>query len=159
MCVKRLVVINGDLKMIYNLNNEWEIPRFKEYVNKLFKDRAIVEVKKRLPNRTLKQNSYLHLLLGFFACETGYSLEEVKLDYFKKMCNRDLFERKKINKQGSEITYMRSSSELSTGEMTTAIERFRNYSSAQAGIYLPAPDENQFLIYIQQEIERNKEFI
>lgn len=145
--------------MIFNLNNPYEVDKYKDYVNKLFKDRAIVEVKKRLPNRTLKQNSYLHLLLGFFACETGYSLEEVKLDYFKKMCNRDLFERKKINKQGSEITYMRSSSELSTGEMTTAIERFRNYSSAQAGIYLPAPDENQFLIHIQQEIERNKEFI
>lgn len=145
--------------MIFNLNNPYEVDKYKDYVNKLFKDRAIVEVKKRLPNRTLKQNSYLHLLLGFFACETGYSLEEVKLDYFKKMCNRDLFERKKINKQGFEITYMRSSSELSTGEMTTAIERFRNYSSAQAGIYLPAPDENQFLIHIQQEIERNKEFI
>lgn len=43
--------------------------------------------------------------------------------------------------------------------MTTAIERFRNYSVAQAGIYLPAPNENQFLIHIQQEIERNKEFI
>jgi hypothetical protein len=70
-----------------------------------------------------------------------------------------LFERKKINKQGNEITYMRSSSELTTGEMTTAIERFRNYSVAQAGIYLPAPNENQFLIHIQQEIERNKEFI
>ena len=83
----------------------------------------------------------------------------ISYEYDKKTCNRDLFERKKINKQGNEITYMRSSSELTTGEMTTAIERFRNYSVAQAGIYLPAPNENQFLIHIQQEIERNKEFI
>lgn len=145
--------------MIFNLNNPYEVDKYKEYVNKLFKDRAVVEVKKRLPNRSLAQNSYLHLILSFFACELGYSLDEVKLDYFKKTCNRDLFERKKINKHGREVTYMRSSSELTTGEMTTAIERFRNYSSAQAGIYLPAPNENQFLIYIQQEIERNKEFI
>mgnify|MGYP001200983215 FL=1 len=145
--------------MIFNLNNPYEIDRYKEYVNKLFKQRAVVEVKKRLPNRSLAQNSYLHLLLSFFACEFGYSLEEVKLDYFKKTCNRDLFERKKINKQGKEITYMRSSSELTTGEMTTAIERFRNWSQAQAGIYLPAPNENEFLIHIEQEIERNKEFI
>lgn len=145
--------------MIFNLNNPFEHEKFKEYVNKLYVQHAIVEVKKRLPNRTLAQNSYLHLILSFFACELGYSLDEVKLDYFKKTCNRDLFERKKVNKQGREITYMRSSSELTTGEMTTAIERFRNYSSAQAGIYLPAPNENQFLIHIQQEIERNKEFI
>lgn len=144
--------------MIFNLNNPYEVDKYKEYVNKMFQQKAIVEVKKRLPNRSLAQNAYLHLILGFFACETGYSLEEVKLDYFKKMCNRDLFERKKVNKQGMEITYMRSSSELTTGEMTTAIERFRNYSVAQAGIYLPAPNENQFLIHIQQEIERNKEF-
>ncbi len=27
------------------------------------------------------------------------------------------------------------------------------------GIYLPSPDEDQFLIHIQKEIERNKEFI
>ncbi|WP_042369848.1 hypothetical protein [Bacteroides neonati] len=145
--------------MIFNLDNPHEHAKYKEYVNKMFQQRAVVEVKKRLPNRTLAQNSYLHLILSFFACETGYSLEEVKLDYFKKACNRDLFERKKVNKQGVEITHMRSSSELTTGEMTTAIERFRNYSSAQAGIYLPAPNENQFLIHIQQEIERNKEFI
>ena len=48
--------------MIYDLKNEYQIPKFKEYVNKLFKERAVVEVKKKLPNRTLAQNSYLHLL-------------------------------------------------------------------------------------------------
>lgn len=145
--------------MIFNLNNPYEVDKYKEYVNKMFQQKAIVEVKKRLPNRSLAQNAYLHLILGFFACETGYSLEEVKLDYFKKTCNRDLFERKKINRLGYEITCMRSSSELTTGEMTTAIERFRNFSSAQAGIYLPSPSENEFLIHAQQEIERQKEFI
>jgi hypothetical protein len=145
--------------MIYNLQNPYEIEKFKEYVNKLYSQRAIVEVKKKLPNRSLPQNSYLHTLIGFFACETGYSVDEVKLDIFKKTCNRDLFERKKTNKKGTEIKYIRSSSELTTGEMTTAIERFRNYSSAQCGLYLPAPNEHQFLIHIEQEIERNKEFI
>ena len=145
--------------MIFNLNNPYEIDKFKEYVNKLYAQRAIVEVKKKLPNRSLAQNSYLHLILSWFACETGYSLEEVKLDYFKKTCNRDLFVRKKINKKGNEVTYVRSSSDLDTLEMTTAIDRFRNYASAQAGIYLPSPNESQFLTYIEQEIERNKEFI
>ena len=145
--------------MIFNLNNPYEIDKFKEYVNKLYAQRAIVEVKKKLPNRSLAQNSYLHLILSWFACETGYSLEEVKLDYFKKTCNRDLFVRKKINKKGNEINYVRSSSDLDKLEMTTAIDRFRNYASAQAGIYLPSPNESQFLTYIEQEIERNKEFI
>ena len=125
--------------MIFNLSNHYEIPKFKEYVNKLFSERAVVEVKKKLPNRTLAQNSYLHLLLGYF--------------------NRDLFERKTVNKKGNEVTYLRSSAELTTGEMTLSIDRFRNWSASVAGIYLPAANEQQMLIYAQQEIERNNEFI
>ena len=145
--------------MIFNLNNPFEHDKFKQYVNKLYRQRAIVEVRKKLPNRTLAQNSYLHLLLGYFGSEYGCSLEEVKIDYYKRTCNRDLFERKTVNKKGKEVTYLRSSAELTTGEMTLSIDRFRNWSASVAGIYLPAVNEQQMLIYAQQEIERNKEFI
>lgn len=145
--------------MIFNLNNPFEHDRFKEYVNQLYKQRAIVEVKKKHPNRTLAQNSYLHLLLGYFGSEYGCSLDEAKVDFYKRACNRDLFERKTVNRYGKEVTYLRSSAELTTGEMTLSIDRFRNWSAAQAGIYLPAANEHQMLIYAQQEIERNKEFI
>ena len=69
--------------MIYDLKNEYQIPKFKEYVNKLFKERAVVEVKKKLPNRTLAQNSYLHLLLGYFGSEYGCSLTKQKLIFIK----------------------------------------------------------------------------
>lgn len=144
---------------IFNLQNEYDIPKFKAYVNKLFQERAVVEVKKKLPNRTLAQNSYLHLLLGFFGSQYGCSLEEVKIDFYKRTCNRDLFERKMVNKMGREVTYLRSSAELTTGEMTLSIDRFRNWSASVAGIYLPAANEQQMLVYAQQEIERNNEFI
>ena len=116
--------------MIYDLKNEYQIPKFKEYVNKLFKERAVVEVKKKLPNRTLAQNSYLHLLLGYFGSEYGCSLDEAKIDFYKRTCNRDLFERKTVNKKGNEVTYLRSSAELTTGEMTLSIDRFRNWSAS-----------------------------
>ena len=69
--------------MIFNLSNHYEIPKFKEYVNKLFSERAVVEVKKKLPNRTLAQNSYLHLLLGYFGSEYGCSLDEAKLIFIR----------------------------------------------------------------------------
>lgn len=144
---------------IFNLKNEYDIPKFKDYVNKLFRERAVVEVKKKLPNRTLAQNSYLHLLLGYFGSEYGCSLEEVKIDFYKRTCNRDLFERKTVNKKGKEITYLRSSAELTTGEMTLSIDRFRNFASSEAGIYLPSSSERDFLIHIQQTIENNKEFL
>ena len=145
--------------MIFNLNNEYEIPKFKEYVNKLYEQKAIVEVKKKLPNRSTQQNRYFYLILSWFACETGYSVDEIKVDIFKRICNKGIFERYRENKHGEKVKYLRSSSDLDTLEMTTAIDRFRNYASAQAGIYLPSPNESQFLTYIEQEIERNKEFI
>jgi hypothetical protein len=43
--------------------------------------------------------------------------------------------------------------------MTTAIERFRNWSSQEAGVYLPSPDEREFLREIEMEIYRNNEFL
>lgn len=145
--------------MIFNLKNPYEKEGFKEYANKLYLSECVVDLTKKLPKRTSAQNSYLHLLLGFFACEYGCSLDEAKLDFFKREVNKAIFQRTVINKQGKEIVTLRSTTDLTTGEMSTAIDRFRNWSSAVAGIYLPSPDEDQFLIHIQKEIERNKEFI
>lgn len=145
--------------MIFNLKNPYEKESFKEYANKLYLSESVVELTKKLPNRTLAQNSYLHLILGFFASEYGCSLDEAKLDFFKREVNKAIFERTIINKKGKEITTLRSTTSLTTGEMSTAIDRFRNWSSAVAGIYLPSADDKQFLVYVQQEIERNKVFI
>ena len=145
--------------MLFNLQNEYEVPKFKAYVNKLFRERAVVEVKRKNPARTLAQNSYLHLLLGYFGTQYGCSLEEAKIDFYKRTCNRDLFERKAVNKVGREVTYLRSSASLTTAEMSLSIDRFRNFASSEAGIYLPSPNEREFLIHIQQEIERHKEFL
>lgn len=38
-------------------------------------------------------------------------------------------------------TSWRSTADLDTKELTTAIDRFRNYSSKEAGIYLPEPSD------------------
>ena len=145
--------------MIYDLNNEYEAPKFKEKVERLLQEGATVELKKIHPKRSLAQNSYLHLLLGFFGSEYGLSIEEVKLDIFKRECNADLFKRSHANKKGIRVEFLRSTAELTTAEMTTAIERFRNWSSAVAGIYLPSANEQEFLIHCKQVIEENKEFI
>ena len=145
--------------MIFNLANPYDVDKYKEYVNTLYKKKAVVEVKEKKKNRSLKQNAYLHCILSYFACEYGLSTEEVKLDIFKRTCNKDIFIRKKTNKYGKEVECVRSSATLDTLEMTTAIERYRHWSSAVAGIYLPSPQENDYLIRCQQVIEENKEFV
>ena len=144
---------------LYNLKNVYDMKRFKEACNQMVLNNEYVELKKKNTQRSLAQNSYLHCLLGYFASEFGYTLEEVKFDIFKKICNRDIFERKRINRRGREVTYIRSSTELDKAEMTTAIERFRNYSSAQCGLYLPSPHEGEMLFFAQQQIEQCKEFM
>ena len=144
---------------LYNLKNVYDRKRFKEACNQMVLNNEYVELKKKNTQRSLAQNSYLHCLLGYFASEFGYTLEEVKFDIFKKICNRDIFERKRINRRGREVTYIRSSTELDKVEMTTAIERFRNYSSAQCGLYLPSPNEGEMLFFAQQQIEQCKEFM
>lgn len=145
--------------MIFNLKNDYDKQRFKDYCNKLYTEGCAVELTKKRANRSLPQNAYLHLILGWFACEKGYSIDEVKVDFFKRECNRVIFEQTKINKKGEEITSLRSSKELDTAEMTTAIDRFRNWSASVAELYLPAPNEHEMLLYAEQIIEQNKEFI
>ena len=145
--------------MIYNLTNEYEVPKFREQVNKLISDGSTVELKKLHPKRTLQQNSYLHLLLGYFGSEYGLSIEEVKLDIFKRTCNTELFRRSHNNKKGVRVEFLRSTAELTTAEMSTAIERFRNWSASVAGIYLPSANENEFLMHCRKTIEENREYI
>lgn len=145
--------------MIFNLKNPFEVTSFEEYCKKLIDINCIVELTRKRPKRTISQNSYLHVLLSYFASQYGCSVDEAKLDFFKRTCNKDLFERIKLNKQGIEIKYLRSSAELNTGEMSIAIDSFRYWSNSVAGIYLPAAGEQEFLIHCQQEIEKVREYV
>lgn len=145
--------------MIYNLASETESQRFMDMVAKAKEERRTVELTYKNPNRSLASNRYLHLLLGAFACEFGLTLEEVKLDYFKKKVNPDIFIREHRNKRGDTVRYVRSSADLDTAEMATAIDRFRNWSAMEAGLYLPSPEEREYLNYINNEMERHAAFI
>ena len=144
--------------MIFDLNNQYDRETFKNKVNDMYSKRLIVELKKVSPKRSIKQNSYLHLILSFFASETGYSLDDVKYGIFKGIVNKDLFKRTKAGRRG-EIEYTRSSSDLTAEEMTLAITRFRDYSSSVAGIYIPSPSDSENLVHIQRQVERDREFI
>lgn len=154
--------------MIRDLSNPFEREQFMAYVQgRIQKGMECeaehrpypVEIKVKRQGRTLSQNAYLHVLIGFFALEYGCTADEVKVDFYKRKCNKDLYERKKIAKNGQEIVTLRSSSELSTEDMALSITRFRNWASAEAGIYLPSADEYNYISYCQQQIENNKEYL
>ena len=150
---------------MFNLKNPYDAEKFKEYVNKLYVENKksqygiVVEVTKKQTQRTLAQNRYLHVCLGYFASEFGYTLEEVKVVYFKQMVNKDIFLRRRKNKRGHEVNFLRSTTDLDKSEMTAAIDRFRNWSSAECGLYIPAANESEALIAAEQQIEQFKEYL
>ena len=84
-----------------------------------------------------------------------------KLEYFKRAANYGLFFGEVVDPLTGEVKIQeRSTSTLTTAEMTEAIERFRNWSAmteaGHPGIYLPEPNERDYLNEIEHEIERNK---
>lgn len=145
--------------MTYDLSNDLDRERLRKRIEALLTAQKVVEVKEYRPKRTNAQNRYLHAILGEFAMQTGNTLEDVKCEYFKKYCNYELFVRTKEFEHIGNIEVLRSSSELDTAEMTTAIERFRNWSASEAGIYLPSPDEEAYIAAIEAEMQRHRDWL
>lgn len=146
--------------MLYDLSNDLQAENFKKRVNMLYKKKCIVDLTEKKPQRTLRQNSYLHSALGFFAMQLGYRIDEVKDWYFKETCNGDMFVRMVTDPiTGEQRKVLRSSTDLDTEEMTTAIERFRNWAADTAGVYIPSPDEHRLIELMELETQRAKLYL
>lgn len=146
--------------MVYDLNTDIDRIRYEKRVKSLLDRRTVVELSERKPKRTTPQNAYLHLLLGEFAMQTGNTMEWVKSEYFKRHCNRELFVRLKGDElTGREVEVLRSSRDLDTGEMTTAIDRFKYWAAAECGIDLPDAVDREWLGYIEREMQHNREWL
>lgn len=145
--------------MIYDLNNILDKERFKRRCNQLYKAGEMVELSAKKKRRTIPQNAYLHLILGWFAMETGNRLEFVKQEYFKKHINPEIFVIEVDDAYLGKVQVLRSSRDIDTTQMTTAIDRFRTWASSEADIYLPSPNEQDFLQEIEMEMIRQKEYL
>lgn len=144
--------------MILNLNNDFDREKFKTRSEFLLEKRKVVELTEKT-GRSLRQNSYLFLILNIFSLEYGESVEFVKERFFKELCNPDLFVRTKNDKFLGEITYLRSSSDLTKEEMVTAIERFKIWASKEAGIFIPDAISDEDRIELLRQIDRNKNYL
>ena len=144
--------------MILNLNIDFDREKFKTRSEFLLEKRKVVELTEKT-GRSLKQNSYLFLILNIFAIEYGEGVEFIKERFFKELCNPELFVRTKEDKFLGEITYLRSSSDLSKEEMVTAIDRFKIWASKEAGIFIPDAISNEERIELLRQIDRNKNYL
>lgn len=144
--------------MLYDLSNPLQNESFKVKAEALAKKGCIVELTEKKQRRTNQQNAYLHTALSYFACEVGETMEYVKRYYFKLLCNKDLFVREVDDKYLGKMRVLRSSADLDTGEMTTAIERWRNWAAGE-GVYIPSPDEHRLVQMMEIEVSRNKMYL
>lgn len=146
--------------MIYNLSNNYEkqnaITRFKN----LLENGKKVELKVKHPRKSISHNAYAHLIMSWFAVEYGESLEYVKQEIFKKVVNTEIFKTEFVNKKTGEIrTAWRSFAKLDSKETSIAIDRFRDYSSREAGIYLPEPNDLASINNLETELSKFKHLI
>jgi len=133
--------------MKLDLANSFDQSRAKAYLDKLIKTGAKCEIKKINEQRTIRQNSYLHCCLGLFCAETGYTIEEAK-----ELYSHQLPELMRYNKNG--ISFRRSTADLDSKEMTVLIDKIRDMSLNEIGLYIPSSEE--FLInrfQIERELE------
>lgn len=145
--------------MIYNLSSQLDAQNARTRLELLVKRGSVVELTEKKPRRSLSQNAYLHLILSYFASQTGNTLEWVKQQYYKKLCNPDIFIAERDDIFLGRMKYIRSSADLRTDEMNLSIERFRNWSAAEAGIYLPEPTNEAELSALQVEVEKYKTYL
>lgn len=143
---------------MYDTSNPLQCEQAKTRLDYLIKKGAVVDLTEKKARRTNKQNAYLHTILSYFGCEVGETMEYVKLNYFKLHCNKDLFVREVEDERIGKTRIIRSSSDLDTGEMTQAIERFRNWASSE-GIYIPSPDDERMIQIMEIEVSRNRMYL
>lgn len=143
--------------MTYNLANEFQRKAFLARCEDCLDKSMVVELTAKT-FRSRNQNSYLHLLIGVVAIDTGNTLAFTKEQYFKRLCNPDLFILQKEDKYAGKVEVIRSLTDLTLEEVSTAIDRFKRWG-ADNGIYLPNPGDESLLREIEIEMARNKQYL
>jgi len=143
--------------MQYNLNDPLDRERFKAKANALYKKGGIVELTDKR-QRSLSQNAYLHVILGCFALEVGESVEYVKQEVFKRICNPDIFVVNKEIPILGKISTLRSSKDVTVAEMATAIDRYRKWCSEQ-GVYIPEANEDAIIASLQAQLAKYQHYL
>lgn len=137
--------------MIFDLSNPQQLVEAREYLNQVARLGKRVEIVRKAEHRSLPQNSYLHLLLGYFGTQTGYTLDEAKVLY--KRMNSDIYI---YEKNGAK--FLRSSADLSKEDMARSIDKFIEYAENE-GIPMPRADNQSFMDLATNTVEAQKRYL
>lgn len=146
--------------MIYNPKKEVDVKRAIEKLKYFISKGQPFELKRMRVPKSLNQNNYFHAILSWFAFEYGETREHVKQEIIKKIVCPEVFKTERVNRITGEVRIAwRSFADISKDETTYVIDKFRDYSSKTAGIYLPTPNEKAFLQEIEVQLKNNEQFL
>jgi len=146
--------------MLYNPAKPIDVQRAAEKLKYFVEYNKVFELSAKKVPKTYPQLKYAHLIMSWFALEYGEQLEYIKLEYFKKLVNPAIFEYEFVNRITSEVrTEYKSLANITKDELTLAIDRFRDYSSKHAGIYLPEPKDTVYLREIEIQVKNNEHYL
>jgi hypothetical protein len=146
--------------MLYDNSNPLQRENFLARAHLLAERGEVVELRSKR-QRTLNQNAYCHVIISYFASQYGETESYVKDEYFKKLVNPQYF----IISSGidkfthRERVKVKSTSDLTVEEMSVCIDRFRNWSAQEAGIYIPSADEGTLLRQCEIEISKAERYL
>lgn len=146
--------------MIYNPSKPIDVQRAIEKIKHFIAKGQVFELKRMQTSKTPSQNSYFHLIVGWFAWEYGEDFEYVKQEMIKKLICPEVFKYERINdKTGECREAYKSFANISKDQTTYVIDKFRDYASKQAGIYLPEPSDLAALQEIEVQLKNNERYL
>ena len=149
------VIIGNLYKMRYDLLKSYDRQKVHEYLDKLIKQEAKVELKKIHPKRSTSANAYLHVLFTLWGQEFGYLMDEAKREVKTGLGYVYEKDRTYGSFKGVPERHYYKTSEMDSKQLTVFIDKFRDWSAQTCDLYLPSPAE--FLseqIYFENEIEK-----
>ncbi|MBR1449794.1 MAG: hypothetical protein IJ588_13775 [Prevotella sp.] len=140
----------------YKPNSPQDYLAILDFINRAKENNKEVELKLYHPKRTGQQNKYLYFCLQWFAHEYNCTVFEAKEVILKRIAAPHIFERE-MTVAGESIKYYRSTADLDTVEMMSAIANFRAYSDMNQ-IPIPDASDQDSIRYCEREIEKTAAF-
>ena len=127
-----------------------------DFINQAKEQNFDIELKKFYEKRSHRQNGYLYFALEYFAHQYGCTTLEAKEVFLKRLAAPHIFE-VEYQVDGKPVTFYRSTADLDTAEMTSAIRNFTAYAEMN-NIYIPLPDDEMGRRYCEQQMEKSNGF-
>lgn len=160
--------------MNFDGRNPYDIPKAREYLERLISRQSKFRIVAQHPIRTGRQNRFFYAILELICNHTGMDVESLKQLLVKERLCRDLFYKGATMVGKEAFPIWRSTKDLTTKEFSIMIERLYFFSASELGLYIPDPttyldvmdsDENidwsqfdSFIRYAEDVSDKNKEF-